>query len=242
MTDRKECLVLFSGGRDSWLVASFLIEQGYRVLLTYFENGAGVGSKNILHCIERLKTAYGDCVESLGTISIAGIWREFFLPYVNMTPSEVLKSWGELPVSQFHCLTCRSAMYVWSIIKSRRSEIHCVAEGARRSQSWPIMQPRMIERFRKFFQEYSLELLLPVYDLESDWTRKNLLLMRGFIPKTLEPQCLIGVPLPDDKAPPESVLCAVENFFDTCILPRAKKLIAEQNDSVDGSRVGEEEV
>ena len=75
----------------------------------------------------------------------------------------------------------------------------------------------------------SYELLLPVWDLDSDWERKNLLLLRGFIPKTLEPQCLIGVSLPGGKTPDTEIQKAVENYFDKIVLPRARKIIATQS-------------
>ena len=100
------------------------------------------------------------------------------------------------------------------------------------------MQPGMIERFRQFLAEYSTELLLPVYDLKSEWTRKNLLLMRNFVPKTLEPQCLIGVPLPFKGTPPDNIQQAVEAFFDKCILPRARAIIQEQQAIVQGPQSG----
>jgi hypothetical protein len=104
--------------------------------------------------------------------------------------------------------------------------------GARKDQGFVIELPNMIEKFRDFFAEYSIELLLPVWDLESDWERKNLLLLRGFIPKTLEPQCLIGVSLPGGKTPDTEIQKAVESYFDKIVLPRAKKIIATQSKAI----------
>lgn len=72
-------------------------------------------------------------------------------------------------------------------------------------------------------------MLLPVWDLDSDWERKNLLLLRGFVPKTLEPQCLIGVGLPGGRAPDEEIQKAVENYFDKVVLPRARRIITAQS-------------
>jgi len=205
--------------------------------LVYFENGAGVGAASVDHCMTRVKDAYGQWVEIVGRVSISGIWREFFLPYVNLTPSEVAKRWGELPVAQFNCLTCRTAMYVWAVAWCEKAGVTVVADGARRSQGWPIMQESMLARFRDLFAAHSLELRLPVYDLDSDWSRKNLLLMRGFVPKTLEPQCLVGVPLPYDGAPPPDVQQAVESYYDDVVLPRAREILRTQKEAlVDGRR------
>lgn len=225
-SDNKEALVLFSGGRDSFLATCYLIEDGFNIYLVTFENGIGLGSNNADHGAQRIINRYGkDKAKFLGVHNVAGIWREFFLPYFNMTPSEISREFGELTISQFHCLTCRSAMYVWSIIKAKQMGIQYVADGARQDQGFVIEIKSMIEKFQHFFSEFSIQMLLPVWELDSDWERKNLLLMRGFIPKTLEPQCLIGVPLHHDRAFDEEIQAAVEKYFEKVVLPRARRII-----------------
>lgn len=76
--------------------------------------------------------------------------------------------------------------------------------------------------------EFSIEFLLPVWDLNSNWEQKNLLLRRGFIPKTLESQCLLGAPLPGDKEPEEKIQEAVVKYFDKIVLPRARNVISSE--------------
>jgi hypothetical protein len=85
----------------------------------------------------------------------------------------------------------------------------------------------MTERFADFFKEFGIELVFPVLDLEDDWLLKSLLLQRGFISKVIEPQCLIGAPLPGGKEPEECVQLAVTKYFEKIIVPTAKKIIAE---------------
>lgn len=70
-----------------------------------------------------------------------------------------------------------------------------------------------------------MELILPVFDLESDWERKNELLLHGMFPKVLEPQCLIGVPLPKENKLEENVIEGVCKLFDFEILPKCKELV-----------------
>lgn len=223
---KKEAILLFSGGRDSLLAGCRLIEDGFKVHMITFANGADMGSRNAAHGAQRIIKRYGkDKADFLGVYCVAGIWREFFLPYFNMKPSDISREFGELTISQFHCLTCRSAMYVLAAIKASQMGIGYIADGARQNQGFAIELPGMIKRFRDFFAEFSIEMLLPVWDLDSDWERKNLLLLRGFVPKTLEPQCLIGVPLPDGKAPDEEIQRAVKNYFDKIVLPRARRII-----------------
>jgi len=64
-----------------------------------------------------------------------------------------------------------------------------------------------------------------VYELNCNWERKNRLLLSGFTPKTLEPQCLIGTPISEGEAPDASVQKAVAKFFDKVILVRAHEII-----------------
>lgn len=232
-TKKKEVILLFSEGRDSFLAGCYLIEDGFKIYMVTFENGVGLGRYNAEHGAKRIIKRYGkDKAEFLGVHCVAGIWREFFLPYFNMKPSEILKEFGELTISQFHCLTCRSVMYIWTIIKAKQMGIKYIADGARKDQGFVIELPNMIKKFRDFFAEYSIELLLPVWDLDSDWKRKNLLLLREFIPKTLESQCLIGVGLPGGRTPDEEIQKAVENYFDKVVLPRARKIIATQSKTI----------
>lgn len=225
----KKVILLFSGGKDSFLAGCYLIEEGFKIYMVTFENGIGLESHNAEHGAKRIIKRYGKAkAEILGVHCVAGIWREFFLPYFNMKPSEITEEYGELTISQFHCLTCRSAMYIWSVIKAKQMGIKYIADGARKDQGFVIQLPNMIREFRRFFSEFSMELLLPVWNLDSDWERKNLLLLRKFVPKTLEPQCLIGVPLPKEALDKE-IQKAVEKYFDKIVLPRARKIIATQS-------------
>jgi len=98
-------ILLFSGGRDSFLAGCYLIEEGFKIYMATFENGIGLAAHNAEHGAKRIIKRYGkDKAEFLGVHSVAGIWREFFLPYFNMKPSEILKEFGELTITQFHCL------------------------------------------------------------------------------------------------------------------------------------------
>jgi hypothetical protein len=193
-----------------------------------FDNFAGIAGDNAVHGAKRIIEKYGNvCAEFIGVYSTAGIWRELILPFLNMKPSEILAEYGEITTSQFNCLTCRSAMYIWTIIKAREMGIHKIADGAREDQGFVIELPCMTEKFKALFSDFNLELNFPVIDLKSNWQEKNLLLARGFVPKVIGPQCLVGAPLSDGKEPDIDVQNAVVKYFDTVIVPRAKRIINE---------------
>jgi len=224
----EKTIVLFSGGKDSFLATCKLIEEGNFVAMVCFETFAGIGCQNATHGAKRIIQKYGiDKAEFLGNFTNVGIWRQLAFPFLNMKPSEVIDQFGEITVSQFNCLTCRSAMYVWVIIKAMELGIKKAADGARKSQGFVIELPCMTDRFTKFFSEFGIELVFPVLDLKDDWLLKSLLLQRGFVPKVIEPQCLIGAPLSGGKEPEECVQLAVTKYFEKIIVPTARKMIAE---------------
>lgn len=224
--DKQDAIILFSGGKDSFLATCQLIENSSKVYMVTFDNFAGIAGNNAEHGARRIIERYGNaCAEFLGVYSTAGIWRELILPFLNMKPSEILAEYGEITTSQFNCLTCRSAMYVWTIIKAKEMGIYKIADGAREDQGFVIELPCMTEKFKSLFLGFGLELSFPVINLKSDWQEKNLLLARGFVPKVIEPQCLVGAPLPNRKEPDLDIQNAVVKYFEKVIIPRAKGIV-----------------
>lgn len=221
----EKVLQLFSGGKDSFLSTCKLAEQGYTVLLITYKNGCSLCIQNTKHEVERLIKKYGEKVHFLGYYPTVGIWREFFLPFLNLKPSEIKEKYGEITYSQFNCLTCRTTMYLYFIVFCNYLGIKKISDGARPSQGFVVELPSMLERYEKLLSKYEIELLLPVQYIDSDWTVKNELLLRGIVPKTLEPQCLIGVPLPNGKKPDEDIIQGTLKFFDEEMSPKCYELL-----------------
>ncbi len=223
----RDVLLMFSGGRDSFLSCCLLVEQGYRVRLVSFDNGCMRGIGNAALTAERLIAAYGDAV-SAETANVSGLWRELKLEYLNLEPSEVIRRWGELSTSQFNCLSCRAAMYIMALQMCRTRQISDLAVGTRWSQMFGVEQPGPVQAFREIAAARSVRLHLPVADLVDDWTRKSLLLQRGFTPKTLEPQCLIGAPLPRSGLE-SSAVAAVEKCLREHLRPKMEAILGQEN-------------
>jgi hypothetical protein len=225
MEQKKQAIVLFSGGKDSFLTSCLLIEKGFKVNMVNFKTVGSIGDANVIVGAKRIIKKYGpEKASFLGVFSIVGIWRELVLPFVNMTSKETLQKYGNLTHSQFNCLSCRSAMYIWCVLKSQQMNFFCVGDGARKVQGFVIELPIMIEVFRNFFENFGIEFVCPVLNLESDWELKNQILARGFIPKMYESQCLLGAPLCQGN-PDETVQNGIVSCFQKLILPQAKKII-----------------
>lgn len=221
----KEVLVLFSGGKDSFLATLLMLEKGYNVSLVTYENGCVLKGENALETANRIKGKYGSMrVNILNTKRTEAIFREFIYSFYNKKPSEILKEYGEVPISQFNCLACRLSMYVYSIILAKKMNINIVVDGARKSQLFAIEQAKLLRRFEIFFNKFNLEIKFPLKDFEDDFELKNELLIRGFVPKTIEPQCLLGIPVSNNGIDDESVE-ATARVFDKLLLEKAERLI-----------------
>ena len=226
-TCRKNTICLYSGGKDSHLATCQLIDRGHRIHMVTFENGAGLAGHNAQNGADRIIKRYGqDKAQYLGLYSTAGIWREFFLPFYNLSPTEIQERFGQITVSQFNCLSYRSAMYVAAVKLARLHQINAIADGASSKQGFVIELPCMIEQFFLFFKELGIEFICPVVDLSDDWRLKNLLLCHGFVPKTIEQQCLIGCPIP--AMPDENLQNATVKCFQDYIKPKAIELINDR--------------
>ena len=98
-----------------------------------------------------------------------------------------------------------------------------IAEGGREDQKFIIELPGMAqERFPKLVEMAGKKLLLPVYELNSNWERDNELLLRNYLCKSYEPKCIIGVPVCDSVD--ETVIAGVHAYYDNIMLPRIIKM------------------
>lgn len=215
-------VLMLSGGRDSFLAACRLLDDSpeYFLYLVTYDNGCSYCSENAKYVAERIIAKYGESrAEYLGVYKIGSVIREFFSPYFNMKPEEQMNRFAGMTPSQFHCLICRTSMYIFSIWMAMMKDASYIAEGGRLDQEFVIELPGMAkERFPALVRSVGLDLLLPVYDLNDNWIRDNELLARGFLCKSLEAKCLIGYPI--NHSVDQSVIDGVHAYYDQVILPR----------------------
>ena len=218
-------LQLFSGGRDSFLSTCRLLDDNNtEVILVAYTNGCCIGNGNIECESDRLIHMYGERVSFHGIHNVVGIWRSFFLPIMNMKQSDILDKYGDVTFSQINCTTCRMAMYVYSIALCKKLGISCISDGARPSQLFAVEQLALINKIRDTLEiMFGISILTPVSDISSNWDRKNELLIRGFFPKTMEQQCLIGVPI--DGPLQQCVIDGILQFYEKEIYPRIYHMV-----------------
>ena len=225
--ERKKVLLMYSGGLDSILSMARLISEGYKVLLVHFDNGCSISNGLEVERALYFENGNGkDIVEYIGKLTTVPDFRDNERQIANMSFSELQDRYGDTTISQIRCLNCRSAMYHEAIRYCLLNDVHYIAEGARKSQLFSIEQPKVIEGFRQLLNEFGIELLLPVYDLEDDWSKENELLLYGIIPSASEDKCILGMPLDDPV--PEYQTDAISRLFEENIRPRYVKELKKQ--------------
>lgn len=225
--EEKRILLMLSGGRDSFLSACYLIEDGYQVYMVTYDNGCISDISGTKAAAERIIRKYGSSrAVFVGVQSIAANLYRLQEPYLYRSVSESGSKYPDLRPAQMPCLACHTGMYLEAIAYCRAHGISFLAEGARRTQKFFVELPEMVKRYEELAEQNGIKLVLPVYNLVSDWERKLKLADRGYIPKTREPQCWIGCPLQEELRP-----CEVESlaaYYDNEVKPRLQGLIDEK--------------
>lgn len=224
----EKVLVMFSGGLDSLLTTCKVIEDGYKAVLVHYDNGCMSGASKVCKTASKIIERYGqDKVEFWGIGQMAGyfyVLNNFrFMKYPTL--STLANHYPFLIPQQMNCLTCRTAMYIFSILLCKQLKINKIAEGARKSQMFAIEQEEMLEEYKKLLGKYGIELFLPVLDLESDYEREELLLIRQIMPREAKAQCWLGSPMHKPLSAEE--LANVVKYFQEELLEPTLKLIKE---------------
>jgi hypothetical protein len=160
--------------------------------------------------------------------------------FLYQTINQSSERYPYLRPAQLPCLACHTGMYLESIVYCKTHNIHYIAEGARKSQKFFVELPEMVKRYKTLTQQYNIELLLPVYELSDEWERKLKLSDRGYIPKTLEPQCWIGCPLREELSSDE--VNSLSEYYDMEMKPKLSDIIEKKikERSFEGEQVWED--
>ncbi len=194
--NKKEAVVLISGGRDSLLSSCMVIEQGYKIFPIICNNGHIEGVNRAMLAVMSLKKKYGDDkVSDLIQCNTGMTLLSYIFPIWHETPKKLIEKYPDLPIYQVHCLTCKIAMYVHVLAFCRANSVNYLVDGMRKSQGFFVDLNEMKEQFNLMCLYNDVKLITPVYDIVSDYERKRMLCDRGMTTKTLEPQCFLGCPL-----------------------------------------------
>lgn len=237
----KDVLLMLSGGRDSFLSACHLLEDGYRVQMITYDNGCLSNVSAVQEVADRIIAKYGKSRASYaGVHSVASSLYRLQETFLYQTISESSRKYPDLRPDQLRCLVCRTGMYVESIAYCKTHNIAYLAEGARESQGFFVELREMIKQYKELAKQNEIELLLPVYELTDEWERKLQLADRGYVPKTSEPQCWIGCPLHRELS--DNEIRSLLDYYNVEIKPKLQILIDKRAKarSFEGKQVWED--
>ena len=222
--NEKKVLLMLSGGRDSFLSACRLIGNGYQVHTVTYDNGYMSQTDAVNGLVERLQSCFGELwIRPAGIHPIAQNIQRFLVTILYKEPVELCREYPHLLISQVNCLACHTVMYLHSIAYCKANNISAISEGARQQQKFFVELPEMRERYEKLCDKYNIELILPVYDLESYEERKRELAEWGFLPKSFEPQCWMGCPILQDLT--DEQRSDLTKYYDNEIFPFVDEII-----------------
>ena len=211
-----DCLLLYSGGRDSTLAAIRLYNSGYNVHFIHFDNGYMCDCDKpyltFKEIFNKEKDYYFDY--ELSNVDVKELFEEYFNDWlVELTNDSTL-------ISEMRCLTCRMAMYTKVIQIAKERGYKYIAEGARISQKFMLEQLPITNRLKDLAAAYGIKLLLPVLYEDDDQKEIEELINNGYSSKTWESKCLIGKPAKDKSVDDERIIL---DYYDSVLQPTIQK-------------------
>lgn len=186
-------LVMFSGGKDSFLTACRILNGGDNVVLLSFNGGSMIAEKNLKHGAERLIQRYGqDKVEYVGIYPTIALIQRLNSNWIHMSQKQLGAEYPNVTNCQFQCLHCQTAMWISAIAYCNAKGIKYIACGYRKSDIFCTGSQEYMYRISKVAQHFNCYIETPVWDVDNDWERDQEMLFNQFVPKVLEPKCLIG--------------------------------------------------
>ncbi len=145
--------------------------------LITFDNGCEEGIENVRNRATILERLFANStvgkVRNLGVFQSVSEFMALRHESANMPFSKIVSCYGDFNQNQLNCLNCRSAMYVVGVVVATELGISHIAEGARKTQLFALEQEKLLEGYRSLLNQYDIDLLLPVYDYESDYEVEN---------------------------------------------------------------------
>ncbi len=197
LRDFTRVLVGYSGGVDSTFAALALSERFEKIHLVTYKTNTLIflanAAKNAAILKERLAAGRVDHgiidIRPLCGKFTRGCSRDYFTYCGGSAPAVFLMAY-------------RLAMHTRNIIYCLEHGVPVATDGSVRTQSdRPEMMPRVLDMLARFYSEYNVRFVAPVYDFGSKEAQLALLRERGFLlgPRfgeshfpTIQPVCLLG--------------------------------------------------
>lgn len=181
----KEVAVLFSGGRDSTLVACLLALKGIKLHLLTGSCGLGIGTELVEMRFQELSRKFSDNIIQWKTLDIKGLLGA--VAFRNIEDDFQKYQKNLILLGEKMALHTEAVLYCLSL------GIKYIADGTTKYQAHLAEQlPEAVTFFRKFSEEYGIQYLTPVYEATNEQQVKDLLFILGISTKSLESISLLS--------------------------------------------------
>ena len=185
MTDTTPQLVMYSGGRDSTLVACKLMLKNIPVFLFSADSGCSLHRGPLQDRIDRLRRRFGDLVVAHMVEDISGTFRSIALENIE---KDFLKYKKNLIL-----LGEKLAIHVHAIDVCKRQGMTVINDGINQYQKdFPEQRDVARDFLQSFMQSYGIDYRSPVYDSPSMLYVKHRLMQLGLSAKSLEGVTIFG--------------------------------------------------
>lgn len=181
----KEVVVLFSGGRDSTLVACLLALKGIKLHLLTGNCGLGVGTEIVETRFQELSRKFSDNIVIWQTLDIKGLLGAIAFRNIEDDFREYHKN--------LILLGEKMALHTEAVLYCLSLGIKYIADGTVKYQEHLAEQtPEAVTFFRKFSEEYGIQYLTPIIGASSEDQVKDSLFILGISTKSLESISLLS--------------------------------------------------
>lgn len=221
-TTRRKTLVMFSGGKDSFLTAARCASEGDFVGLFTCHNGCMRYEQHLAHGATRLVNRFGaDNIKYEGIYSTAGIVWLLQRWYIEQPLRALSWELADVPPVHLTCLHCQTAMWIASIAFAKAHGYNRICTGYLETDEFCTGTTQWTQAMQALAKANGVESDFPVWhntDPQYSWNiaRDRELARFCFVPQMLEPQCMLGQPAP---IPASQVGEQLSNYYDEHLLP-----------------------
>lgn len=193
--NKPTALVLFSGGKDSFITACDAVARGYRVVLLSCQGGSLIGEQHLAWGAERLVKRFGsDSVEYAGIIYTGSAMSRLNEEWAQLTWKELGERFPLLINCQVQCLHCQTAMWTCAIALAFARGINTILCGYKNTDVFCTGLKSYLDGIKAIAEGYKIHCSAPLWDMVDDYERDCKMGLYGFNPQVLDPKCLMGRP------------------------------------------------
>lgn len=229
---RSRILVMFSGGKDSFVTACRLVADGDYVGLISFNNGSVMAEQNFAHGAARLVNRFGeDRIHFEGVYNTAAILMSLKKWYVDQTHETLVAHVPDVSPTQMTCFHCQTAMWIAAIAYAKSKDFDIICTGYRDTDEFCTGTEAYLDLVRNLADSQDILIDVPVWHHESStmsWNvaRDTEMSRRRFIPSVYEPKCILGMPsAPLTRAAQSSLMQYYENILSGLVKEEIEKMI-----------------